>query len=132
MESAAPSSPLPVPASAAGAALLRHFPQEVRDAHARFAATGDADAVDTVVLAVLRDQVPEKARMGTKVPDDGAALVADLGLDSIAVTEMVFLIEDLFGVTIATAEIVEVRTVGDLRAFVRRKLGGGSGAPSQA
>ena len=46
----------------------------------------------------------------------------DLGLDSLAVTELVFFAEDLFKIRITNQEISEVRTIDDLRLFIRRKV----------
>jgi acyl carrier protein len=106
----------------AKATLLRHFAPEVRAAYERACLGNDPGAVDTVVLAVLGDHVPDKGRRSAAAPDDTAALVTDLGLDSIAIAEMVFFLEDLFEVSINNGEIAGVRTVGDLRAFIRGKL----------
>lgn len=115
--------------SASGEALLRHFPEEVRGAYVRLRETGDPAAADTLVLAIVADHMSNK----TAELADSAALMADLGFDSVAIAEMVFFIEDLLQVSISNAEIVSVKTVGELRAFVRTKLaasraGGAPGA----
>ena len=103
--------------------LLRHFPEEVRAAYSQLRATGDAAAADRLVLAIVVDHMPDKSRRReVGVPADHLTLVDDLGFDSVAITEMVFFIEDLLQVNITNDEIVRVRTVGDLRAFVRTKL----------
>ncbi|MEO5958876.1 MAG: acyl carrier protein [Opitutaceae bacterium] len=108
--------------STAAAALLRHFPEEVRNAYTRLRTEGDVAAADTLVIAIVLDHMPDKKRRPAETPADTVALVTDLGFDSVAITEMVFFIEDLLQVNIANEEILRVRTVGDLRAFVRTKL----------
>jgi acyl carrier protein len=102
---------------------LAKFPQPVRAAYALYQANGDAAALDTVVMAVVRDFIPRHLAPPVEQPlADSARLMADLGFDSLAIAETVFFLEDLFGVKISNAEIMEVSTVAELRAFIRAKL----------
>ena len=102
--------------------LGRHFPDEVQQAYARFQQTRVPADADAVVMAIMLDHRPDKKLQPEVAPTDAMGLIADLGFDSVAITEMVFFLEDLFGVRISNEEILRVRTVGDLRAFVRQKL----------
>jgi acyl carrier protein len=112
------STSTPAPLSPAVATLLRHFPEEVRAAYIRLRDFADPVAADTLVMAIVADHMPR--------PDaelrDSASLIQDLGFDSVAIAEMVFFIEDLLEVNVTNAEITRVRTVGEMRAFVRTKL----------
>ena len=117
MQSTAPISP-PVSLPGAAETLLKHFPDDVRAAYVRLRETGDPVAADTLVLAIVADHMPRAEAELT----DGASLIQDLGFDSVAIAEMVFFIEDLLKVSVTNAEILRVRTVGDLRGFVRTKL----------
>jgi len=105
---------------------LAKFPADVRDAHARFIASGDVAALDSVVLAVVLDHQPKGAQTTVPsqatAPDDSARLIADLGFDSLALAEIVFFFEDLYGVTITNEELLRITTIGELRAFVRAKV----------
>jgi acyl carrier protein len=123
MSSASPSQPNPIPATNdAIEALGRHFPEPVREAYARFVQHREPGDADVVVMAIMLDHMPDKEAARGMTPQDSQTLVADLGFDSVAITEMVFFLEDLFHVRISNDEILRVKTVGDLRAFVRRKL----------
>jgi acyl carrier protein len=109
--------------------LVNHFPSKVREAFARFREQRSSADADIVVLAVVRDHQPGKKEGELDPPSDANKLVEDLGFDSIAITEMVFFLEDLFQVRIGNDEILRVRTVGDLRAFIREKLAAVAPAP---
>jgi acyl carrier protein len=126
MHSPVPLSAVSLPPSVA--TLLRHFPEEVREAYVRLRCTGDGAAADTLVLAILADFMPHKEAQLS----DAAELVAHLGFDSVAIAEMVFFIEDLLQVSVTNAEILRVRTVGQLRAFVREKLAAQTAGPTPA
>ncbi|HZL45409.1 MAG TPA: acyl carrier protein [Opitutaceae bacterium] len=109
---------LPHPGSDSVAQLQR-FPLEVRDAYRCFCSTGDVAALHLVVLAVVRDYMP---RPGEAALTDEMRLIEDLGYDSLAVAETVFFLEDLLQVRIENKELIQVRTVGELRGFVTRKV----------
>jgi acyl carrier protein len=101
---------------------LARFPADVRDAFARFLAVGDVDALDIVLFAVVRDFLPKKNPAATGPLPGDARLIEDLGYDSLAVAEVVFFMEDLFQIKISNTEIEQVRTIGELRAFVLQKF----------
>jgi acyl carrier protein len=100
---------------------VRHLPPAAQAAYRRFRSGGDVAELDVVIVAILEDFIPKTpARPLAELPG-GTHLMADLGFDSLAITEVVFFTEDLLGIRIANEEIVQVLTLDDLRAFVRRK-----------
>lgn len=102
---------------------LARFPIEVRDAYRLYRETRDADALQVVVTAALREHMPKRTGQAA-APDfnDNVRLIEDLGYDSLAVAEIVFFFEDLFQVSIRTQDLQSMSTVGELRAFVLRQL----------
>jgi acyl carrier protein len=48
--------------------------------------------------------------------------MADLGLDSLTMTEITFFTEELFGVVFEIEELMPIVTIGDLKAFMRTKI----------
>jgi acyl carrier protein len=99
---------------------LARYEPEVREAYARFLETGDVAAVQVVILAMVREHLPKPS--DAPITDE-QKLVEDLGYDSLAVAEVVFAIEDVFGLRIETSEIMQISTVGSLKEFISKKLG---------
>jgi acyl carrier protein len=101
---------------------FRHLPADARAAFRRFQVEGKAADLDVVIFAILEDFIPKKSeRVIAGLPGD-TPLMDGLGFDSLAITEIVFFAEDLFGISIANEEIIKVRTIDDLRLFIRRKV----------
>jgi acyl carrier protein len=122
MQPSASSSPVQSAASANYEEKIRHLPVAARTAFQRFHSTGEVEALDPVVTAILEDFIPHTpARPVSELPGN-TELIAGLGFDSLAITEVVFFTEDLLGIQISNEEILQVRTLDDLRAFVRRKV----------
>ncbi|AWI09103.1 acyl carrier protein [Ereboglobus luteus] len=99
---------------------LSRYEPEVREAYARYCETGDVDAVQIVIIAMVREHLPKPS--DAPITDE-QKLVEDLGYDSLAVAEVVFAIEDTFGLRIETSEIMQISTVGSLKEFIAKKLG---------
>lgn len=101
---------------------LRHLPPAACAAFRRYQTQGDVAALDPVVFAIVEDYMPRKPEKPLAELPAGTRLMDDLGFDSLAITELVFFSEELFGITIANEEILQVRTIEDLRTFIRRKV----------
>ena len=101
---------------------IKHLPAGARAAFQRFQSTGEPAALDPVIFAILEDFVPRPpAQPLAELPGD-TRLIDDLGFDSLAITEVVFFTEDLFGISITNEEIVRVRSLADLRGFIHAKV----------
>jgi len=101
---------------------IKHLPAEARAAFQRFETLGDPAGLDPVICAILADFMPRRPTVPLAERPGSTRLIDDLGFDSLAITEVVFFAEDLFGITITNEEMVHVRTLDDLRGFIRQKV----------
>ncbi|MBC2604847.1 phosphopantetheine-binding protein [Pelagicoccus albus] len=103
--------------------LKRCSPETIAAALA-FRKSGDVELVPTVVLGIVErflepDQV-DTLRNG----DDSTKFMEDLGMDSLTMFEAIMMVEESLGVSIKNEELWDLRTVGDLKAFISSKLTG--------
>ena len=101
---------------------IRHLPAEVRASFRRFQAGHDLADLDPVIFAIMEEYIPRPAARPLADTPGTTRLIEDLGFDSLAISEVVFLTEDLFSIRITNEEIIQVRTLEDLRGFVRTKV----------
>ena len=104
-------------------AELLGFPEPCIDAALRFHSTGDPEDVLAMLPGMIEFHLPGGAPKLTAEWSDQLRLNQDLGLDSLSLTEMAFKMDDLFDIAIEIREMTGVETVGDLKAFILRKLG---------
>jgi acyl carrier protein len=104
------------------AVKVRHLSAAAQNAFRHFQATGSPDGIDPLIFAILEDFSPRKPAPAMAGCPGNTLLMEDLGFDSLAITEIVFFTEDLFGISIANAELLQIRTLDDLRGFIRKKV----------
>ena len=88
--------------------------------HLRECAT--SEAVRAILPGMIAFHLPSGKPPPPEPLPDEMRLREDLGLDSLALTEMAFKIEELIGVRIEIREVSTITSVGGLHAFLENKL----------
>lgn len=109
---------------------MRGMPEATIQACAEFQVTGDAAAFRRAVCGVLEHHLARKPAQPVASLPGSTALVAELQLDSLAMVEMVFIFEDVFGVKLAQERLLQVVTLDDLLALLRSELPAGQSSPA--
>lgn len=99
------------------------FSQATVDAALRFHAEGTVDAMRAMLPGFIEFHLPRGSQRPPAVLADHLRLTQDLGLDSLALIEMAFKLDELFGVVIETREVTGINTVGELVTFLKTKFG---------
>jgi 3-hydroxyacyl-[acyl-carrier-protein] dehydratase len=103
---------------------LKHCSAATYEAACQFRRTGNPEHLAAILLGIIERHVEPDLRAKLKEPDDDLRLVEDLGIDSLTMTEVAALTEDVFQVSITSRELCELRTVGDFKQFMTLKLCG--------
>jgi acyl carrier protein len=101
---------------------LRGFAPSCVEAALRYREDGQFETFARMLPGMIEFHLPNGATKPPAELKDSLRLNQDLGLDSLALTEMAFKLDDLFGIPIETREVMGVETVRDLKSFLRRKL----------
>jgi acyl carrier protein len=106
------------------------FPKRAIDLAIRMRATGDLSMLEPLVSEASTIYRPKNTIGRAHTLSLDTRLREDLGLDSLSLTEMAFMFDELFGVPIETREVAGILTLGQLTTFLREKLCAGMVQPS--
>lgn len=101
---------------------LTGFPDATVEAIIRFRSEHSIEALRAMLPGFIEFHLPRGTPRPPAVLADDLRLTQDLGLDSLALTEMAFKFDELFGVMIETREVTGIRTVGELVVFLKTKF----------
>lgn len=109
-----------LPSPEAAIPRLAAYGQNVADAYRAYHQSRDAAHFERLTDAILCDlgQLPS----GEAAVREEWHLQNDLGMDSIALAEAAFIMEDLFSVRLDNATLQEIQTVADLRKALRYRV----------
>lgn len=88
----------------------------------RFEESRDLDELPAIILGVLERDAANPKPEGIAAATDDSRLIEDIGMDSFGMIEVVMTAEEVLGITVATQEMNGIRTLGDLKTFLRSKL----------
>ncbi len=80
-------------------------------------------APESAVAARIRTALAEHLKRDVSKVQLQADLRKDLGLDSLAMIELLFKIEEAFDLEIPNDDLSQITTVGDVIAYVEQRLG---------
>jgi acyl carrier protein len=86
----------------------------------------------TDVGAGIREALAVRLKRDTDAIRNSDDLRNDLGLDSLDMIELLFKIEEVFGLEIPNEDLTRIATVGDVIAYVERRLAAKAAAPPRA
>ena len=117
----APADTAPTPADDLRSLLKRCSPPTYTAA-LNYRRTRDPAHLPAIVFGVIERFVERPLRPRLQMPAEEVRLTADLGLDSLTLTELVILIEETLQLTLAPEELPRLRTLADLHRFIAAKL----------
>ena len=101
---------------------LKRCPESTIQAALAFRQSRDAALVAPIVLGIIERFIEPEVRPVIRDGRDSTRLVEDLGIDSLLMVEIVILTEEVLGITVDNEELRNLRTLGDVKAYLRARV----------
>ena len=104
--------------------LLKRCPVGTYEAALAFRKTKDISQVEIIVMGIIDRHLEPEQREILAASDDTLRMYEDLGMDSLTMLEVVMLVEQTLEVSIDNEELRDLRTIGDVKAYLNAKAKG--------
>ena len=101
---------------------LKRCSAETIEKAVEFRKTGNIDLVGDIVIGIIARFVEPDKRELLVNPPDSLIILDDLELDSLTMVEIVLAVEETIDTTIGEDEVQQIRTLGDLKKFIKEKV----------
>ncbi|MDD4348366.1 MAG: acyl carrier protein [Opitutales bacterium] len=99
---------------------LAAYPETLRELVLAFRSNPNDATVDAVVCGILRYHAQDTFDEVHATHGDGMSLFDDLSMDSLTMTEIAFEAEDFLDIILSNEDMLSIKTLADLKAFVRK------------
>ncbi len=103
---------------------LKRCSAEAVEAALAFRNSGNADLIAPVVIGILARFLEPEQRPKLAGDCDSMRLMDDLGVDSLTMVEVVMLVEETLVIKIDNEDLRDLRSIGDVKAYVNAKARG--------
>ena len=101
---------------------LSAYPEALSASVMQFRKTPSIDTAATIVTEILRYHQSDNFDALYAEKGEQLRLFDDLGMDSLTMTEIAFEAEDFLDISISNEDMLEIKTVQDLKAYVTRSI----------
>lgn len=106
---------------------LAAYPESLRDLVLAFRKNPNDASVDAVVCGILRYHSQDTFDQVHATHGDTMSLFEHLSMDSLTMTEIAFEAEDFLNIILSNEDMISIKTLADLKAFVRKAVSQASG-----
>ena len=104
--------------------LLKRCPPGTYEAALAFRKNKDIDKVEPIVMGIIDRHLEPDQREILNKSDESLRMYEDLGMDSLTMLEIVMMVEQTLQVSIDNEELRDLRTMGDVKAYLEAKAKG--------
>ena len=109
-------------ASARAKDQLTGFPPDLIEGYLSYSRTGEYTHLDTLILGMLEFYLSIPPSQHLSQMPGSTRLIQDLGCDSLAMVETLFMVESLFDIRLTDDEMSRILTLDDLRQHLRSHI----------